>query len=459
MAYRIQIRRDTAANWTSANPTLAAGEFAMETDTRYLKLGDGSTAWADLGYYDGEVKSQLADVANRVEALEASRWRYGIKIDKNNSDPDARVEYLYDAVGMTPAYMDFTGGTFNYGSWESFAKWVNKPVMLKYDGTVDYDLDRDDHTKKTDGTASDVANTAYEGNAMSQFRLLWIKQYEDATHEYIIFSNVQYDGDYKAYAHTDKDGVVRDYMYRAMFDGSYTDPRLRSLATGSVMASQTGQTEITRAEANGKGWMTSYKSQRDFITYLLWMMAKSTNTQAAYGEGNSSSGAYINPGSMTSAGQFSGSSTTDAGVKVFYIEHFWGNYWERMAGQIMDLDGQVYTKMTPPYTQPALPGENALPSGYTATGVTPSGGSGGYVTQVTLDPETGFVQSVTGGASNQYYADGMWYTIGTTVKWALVGGIRFSAALCGASTVSLNHPLSYATSYFGAALAFLENAS
>ena len=50
MAVQIQLRRDTASNWTSANPTLAAGEFAVETDTDKYKIGDGSTAWPSLGY-------------------------------------------------------------------------------------------------------------------------------------------------------------------------------------------------------------------------------------------------------------------------------------------------------------------------------------------------------------------------------------------------------------------------
>jgi hypothetical protein len=50
MAVQIQVRRGTAAAWTSANPTLAAGEFAMETDTDKYKFGDGSTAWTSLGY-------------------------------------------------------------------------------------------------------------------------------------------------------------------------------------------------------------------------------------------------------------------------------------------------------------------------------------------------------------------------------------------------------------------------
>jgi len=50
MADQIQLRRDTAANWTSSNPTLASGEIGLETDTDQFKVGDGTTAWASLGY-------------------------------------------------------------------------------------------------------------------------------------------------------------------------------------------------------------------------------------------------------------------------------------------------------------------------------------------------------------------------------------------------------------------------
>jgi len=50
MAAIIQFRRDTAANWTSNNPTLAAGEIGYETDTEKYKIGDGSTTWTSLGY-------------------------------------------------------------------------------------------------------------------------------------------------------------------------------------------------------------------------------------------------------------------------------------------------------------------------------------------------------------------------------------------------------------------------
>ena len=47
---RFQFRRDTAANWTAANPTLASGELALETDTAKFKIGDGATAWSSLAY-------------------------------------------------------------------------------------------------------------------------------------------------------------------------------------------------------------------------------------------------------------------------------------------------------------------------------------------------------------------------------------------------------------------------
>lgn len=47
---QIQIRRGTAAQWTSTNPTLAAGEQGFETDTGKMKIGNGSTAWSSLSY-------------------------------------------------------------------------------------------------------------------------------------------------------------------------------------------------------------------------------------------------------------------------------------------------------------------------------------------------------------------------------------------------------------------------
>ena len=51
MANKIQQRRDTAYNWSHINPTLSSGEFGFETDTKKLKIGDGTTAWSALDYF------------------------------------------------------------------------------------------------------------------------------------------------------------------------------------------------------------------------------------------------------------------------------------------------------------------------------------------------------------------------------------------------------------------------
>ena len=47
----IQLRRDTAANWTASNPILALGEIGIETDTHQNKLGDGVSVWSVLPYW------------------------------------------------------------------------------------------------------------------------------------------------------------------------------------------------------------------------------------------------------------------------------------------------------------------------------------------------------------------------------------------------------------------------
>ena len=48
---QIKLRRDTSANFTSKNPILGVGEPAYETDTKKLKIGDGTTAYTQLEYF------------------------------------------------------------------------------------------------------------------------------------------------------------------------------------------------------------------------------------------------------------------------------------------------------------------------------------------------------------------------------------------------------------------------
>ena len=60
MAVQIQFRRDTGANWASANTVLAAGEMGINTTTNQFKIGDGTTAWNSLSY--APISGTVADI-------------------------------------------------------------------------------------------------------------------------------------------------------------------------------------------------------------------------------------------------------------------------------------------------------------------------------------------------------------------------------------------------------------
>ena len=72
MAARIQLRRDTAPDWTSINPTLSAGELGYESNTDKFKIGDGATAWNDLDYVI--YKPSFSDILNKPTTISG----YGI---------------------------------------------------------------------------------------------------------------------------------------------------------------------------------------------------------------------------------------------------------------------------------------------------------------------------------------------------------------------------------------------
>jgi hypothetical protein len=62
---RIQLKRATAAAWAAANTVLYSGEIGLETDTNKFKIGNGSTAFNSLSYFNGNLSgSSLNDLAD-----------------------------------------------------------------------------------------------------------------------------------------------------------------------------------------------------------------------------------------------------------------------------------------------------------------------------------------------------------------------------------------------------------
>lgn len=70
----IKFRRGTASQWTTADPVLASGEPGFETDTGRQKVGDGTTAWADLPYFVDQIGTAALTAPGAVGVAIGDSW-------------------------------------------------------------------------------------------------------------------------------------------------------------------------------------------------------------------------------------------------------------------------------------------------------------------------------------------------------------------------------------------------
>ena len=404
--------------------------------------------------------------------------RYGYRIAKKESDPKARVTYLYDAVGMTPASITLStsGAAPNLGSWGNvwFVK-NNKPVMLKSDGTVDYYLYKNNYAHKAakdgagkytnvdadSGENSDVANNDYDGNAMAQIPLCWVNRYETSEYIVCIVSDVQYDENYKAYAHTGSDGTIHDYFYWGLFMSTGSTSKMRSISGQDIITLTNATQEITACKANnkdtsvvnGKGWYTHTWSQWTLLQTLCVLMGKSTDTQSVFGYGwanGNQSDPGVKSGALIDKGQFFGYSAGNYHMKVFHIEDLWGMYWDRIAGLISD-HGTYYVKMTPEG------------SGYRITDVTgmtkitscaPPNFTNGWINDIS-GTEYGMLPAATSGSSSTYYCDYAWSNNDRLSSLLVGGSAHYAAAYAGAFTFTVYTAPSEAWWHDGSGLSYI----
>ena len=380
----------------------------------------------------------LQDIAESQRKLIPVHFpvHYGLKIDKSDSNPNTRMSYMYDCVGFTPARMDYTKGEFDYGSWgDAFFVKNNYPAMVSFDGMTEKKLDRDDQTKYEDGSASDIANVGFEGNAMSVFDgRIWIYLHEDSNYEYIEVSNTQLSSNYVAYGFMRADGTIADKCYFPMHTGyKDSDGRLRSIAD-QVMWYNTGgaQPEIDAASACGDHWYIGDYQHVIMLHSLLYLISCSDDLQGSFGQGRSSGYVndasqhygHLNTGTLKSYGQFFGYSDTTHEVKVFFIEKPWADRWDRCLG-LINASGTVKYKLSPPY--------NLTGDGYASVAdYTPP--ANGYQKDTRMGV-FGRLPISTGGSASTYLCD-YFYTNNSITAIALWGGDCSNGAVCGASFFS-----------------------
>lgn len=411
-----------------------------------------------------KMDKQIKKLTTFVSTLSEERFVYGVHINGTDSNPKTRVRYLANAVGMIPAKMNYTSGTFDYGSWAD-AFFMPKPCMLKTNGQVDYYLNENDYSKKADGTASDITNVNYNGNAMMEWgdgtNLIWWKIEPDKGNPNsasLYVANYQADKDFKNLNFIDINGNEKSHFYTPIYNGSLDgNNKLRSISGQTVIKSKTASQEMAYARANGTGYEIEQYVDRLLINILLIIMGKSTDTQDVFGrsmsENASDENLLLKTGTMNGKGLFWGENAGKAGVKIFGMENYYGNQWRRTVGLIL-AKGIVKIKLSPSTKDGSkVTNYNTDGTGYIEIpNSTLSGTTGGYIKDMLYTTLGMFPTSIT-GSSSTYYLDGCWFNI-AIIAFALFGGRLYTNLCCGAFCVDLTNVASSAWWTIGASLSY-----
>lgn len=311
----------------------------IENDIYYYKAFPVSTSGTV-----NKVQSEVKVVCKKYEL-------YGFTIDQNESDPASMITYIGDNANYKSAKMNFETGIFDYGDWEN-AWFIRdlKPCMLNYDGTVAYELDKDDYSKREDSvTASDITNSNFEGNAMVGIPKVYYKITDNEDNTITCYvSQKKIDENYHCYSHIDANGNEIDYMYLNIYNTSLISSKQRSLSEATLNTSIVNTfmySKNNNLDSSKEMWCPAYYTDRFLINLLLLLIGKSTKISSIFGKGNISRKSAISPGSMNDKGLFWGSSDPTVGVKVFGIEHYYGNLLIANIGLYYD-NGKYKVKLT-----------------------------------------------------------------------------------------------------------------
>lgn len=235
-------------------------------------------------------KTFIADkeTLDKVYNILAVEEIYGFVEHMNILSPTERIEYIGANKNYTPLTVDKATGAANYGSWANFPVLIgNKPWMVRSDGTPDYRLNENDYTKKEDGTASDVANTAYDGGAFAWIPKIYKQEYMLGNDRVVKFSMSKRDG-FEAVGFIDPDNKELEGVWIPMFYGSIVDTKMKSISGVQPCYNNATAAEKTAIDAFGERAKFFGGPIVQTLTDLLIMFGKSTNSQAVYGNGNMS---------------------------------------------------------------------------------------------------------------------------------------------------------------------------
>lgn len=403
----LSVTTDRGTQTAPAKPTLSNIEFdrvtvtgASNTEVRLGTSGDWynsphtftglteETSYTAYARKKETITHQASPASPGSEFTTPSEAKvYGFEIDEANTNPKTAVTYIDMAEGMTPMLGN------SYGSWQEFVEDLVTPILLK-NGVYQYELNKNDYTKKANGSNSVITGT--DGDVMIRIKHIYAKE--------------------------EKVGSKRRvWLSTKMFEGA------------------TALTAQTEGGYNQKSWGILRALQ-----HLFLLLYKDRNSQTALGRGYvDGNSVYANTGGANTKGLFFGETTGKQQMKFLGIEDFWGNKLQWIDGIVSDANrdllvgyesfndaGTGYKKITTNI------GENT--AGYYHT---TQGGEGGYVLADKVGSET------TG------YTD---YGYLNASCVAHFGGSRSNGSNAGAFYVRLVNAASHASADRSARLCFVD---
>lgn len=375
--------------------------------------------------FEDEISENLALVERAEQVLIdgiKDYKTYTVRIDLNNSDPETACEYMDNAVGMTPGYDE----------WKDTDLIKNiKPCVLN-NGEVKYYLQKDDYTKKEDGTASLLDGT--DGDVMVEIPKIGYKLWNDENYQYVSVTEDPNKDGYCYYAHSlDTDGDC-DKIYYGAYLGYVNSNNLYSRSSVSPTANTSLTNFRTYSSNKGTGYSIVSFFPWTLLQCLYTVIYKNLDSQTALGKGYTSASAKANTGATNTNIFCYGTQDGTTHIKFLGIEDMWGNLGHWLDGVYNDSLHNILTD----YRNSQFTGDGHDFQFSTSTGAT--GSYGGYINKIMGTNISGFIKDYnnnTDGTSSTYFADSSYVTINGFAGSA--GGAWNDGSIAGAFSLYLNY--------------------
>lgn len=113
---KVQLRRDTASNWTTKNPTLLAGEMGIESDTNKFKFGDGNKTWSQLDYASADSSEAVwGGITGTLSEQTDLNTALGKKLESTNLIQGSNITLTKNGNNITIAATGEISGGVEWG--------------------------------------------------------------------------------------------------------------------------------------------------------------------------------------------------------------------------------------------------------------------------------------------------------------------------------------------------------